>query len=320
VSCDPSPRDAGEPARVAATSPVVEFYDLLAEDYHLVYGDRWDDAVNRQGAALDHIIRDHRPHATDVLDCSCGIGTQAIGLALRGYRVRGSDISERSIIRARDEAARFGADIPFEVADFRDLDAVGDDFDVVMSCDNAIPHLLDDADVTRALRAMRSKLRPGGLLLIGMRDYDTALIDRPATSAAAADRRAAAPPLRPAPRLGRARQPALHRAILRSHGHRDRLDARATQHPLSRDHLGRARTRRTSSGVRGCVLACRHRHRLPPARDDRSARSLLTPAAPLPGTAHALSRRGKRSSARRPAGPLVSGETGSHRPPSPTGD
>lgn len=182
MSCDPPPRDAGEPAPAAATSSVVEFYDVLAEDYHLVYGDRWDDAVVQQGAALDHMIRDHRPHATDVLDCSCGIGTQAIGLALRGYRVRGSDISERSIIRARDEAARLGADIPFEVADFRDLDAVADDFDVVMSCDNAIPHLLDDADVARALRAMHSKLRPGGLLLIGIRDYDTALIDRPATA------------------------------------------------------------------------------------------------------------------------------------------
>jgi hypothetical protein len=32
---------------------VVDFYDGLAADYHLVYGDRWDDAVAGQGAALD---------------------------------------------------------------------------------------------------------------------------------------------------------------------------------------------------------------------------------------------------------------------------
>jgi glycine/sarcosine N-methyltransferase len=68
----------------AVTSSTVEFYDGLAPVYHLVYGDRWDEAVERQGAALQRIIRAERPAAADVLDCSCGIGTQAIGLARRG--------------------------------------------------------------------------------------------------------------------------------------------------------------------------------------------------------------------------------------------
>jgi len=166
-----------------STSPptsVVDFYDGLAADYHLVYGDRWDDAVARQGAALDLLIREARPNARDVLDCSCGIGTQAIGLALRGYRVQGTDVSERSIERARVEAERLGADVQFGVADFRDLGSVAGEYHVVISCDNAIPHLLDDAEVAKALRAMRAKLRPGGLLVISTRDYDRALTDRPA--------------------------------------------------------------------------------------------------------------------------------------------
>ena len=167
---------------VSAPSSVVDFYDGLAADYHLVYGDRWDDAVASQGAALDALIRGARPDARDVLDCSCGIGTQAIGLSLRGYRVHGTDISERSIKRARAEATRLGAELTFGVADFRQLDSVVGAFDVVISCDNAVPHLLDDADVAEALRAMRAKLRPGGLLVISIRDYDKALIDRPVTA------------------------------------------------------------------------------------------------------------------------------------------
>jgi glycine/sarcosine N-methyltransferase len=182
VSSDSSPRAFGDTARAVGVSSVLGFYDGLAEDYHLVYGDDWDEALARQGAALDALIRHIRPVATEVLDCSCGIGTQAIGLALRGYRVLGTDISERSIARARGEAARLGADARFGVADFRDLDAVADDFDVVLSCDNAIPHLLDDDEVGRALRAMHAKVRPGGLLVIGVRDYDTALIERPTTA------------------------------------------------------------------------------------------------------------------------------------------
>jgi glycine/sarcosine N-methyltransferase len=169
-------------SRAPGASSVSEFYDGLAADYHLVYGDRWDEAVAGQGAVLDRLIRTERPGATEVLDCSCGIGTQAIGLALHGYRVHGVDISERSVERARDEAARLGAAVSFGVADVRDLASVPGAFDVVISCDNALPHLLSDADVERALRAMHARLRPGGLLVISTRDYDAALVDRPATA------------------------------------------------------------------------------------------------------------------------------------------
>jgi glycine/sarcosine N-methyltransferase len=56
------------------------------------------------------------------------------------------------------------------------------DFDVVISCDNALPHLLSDADVERALQAALAKLRPGGLFVTSTRDHDAALVDRPATA------------------------------------------------------------------------------------------------------------------------------------------
>jgi len=158
---------------------VLGFYDAFASDYELAYGGRWDEAVRRQGAALDELIRASLPDAADVLDCACGIGTQAIGLALRGYRVHGTDLSEAEIGRARREAERLGADVSFGVADFRDLSRVEDDFDVVICCDNALPHLLDEADLPRAFAAMHAKLRPGGLLVVTMRDFDAALADRP---------------------------------------------------------------------------------------------------------------------------------------------
>jgi glycine/sarcosine N-methyltransferase len=59
---------------------VRDFYDGLASDYHLFYDD-WEAAVQRQGAALDRLIKGLHPSAVELLDCSCGIGTQAIGLA-----------------------------------------------------------------------------------------------------------------------------------------------------------------------------------------------------------------------------------------------
>ena len=109
-----------------------DFYDQFAADYHLVYQD-WEAAIERQADALDQLISNARPHAKAILDCSCGIGTQAIGLARRGYRVHGTDISERSLDRARKEAERLGATVSFGVCDFRDLSSVDGLFDVVIS-------------------------------------------------------------------------------------------------------------------------------------------------------------------------------------------
>jgi glycine/sarcosine N-methyltransferase len=158
---------------------IVGFYDEFSADYHLAYGGNWEAAVERQGQALDELIREELPEAQNVLDCSCGIGTQAIGIARLGYRVTGTDVSEREIERARREADRAGVEASFSVADFRDLSGVKGEFDVVISCDNAVPHLLDAADIPKALAQMRSKLRRGGLVVITMRDFDKALIERP---------------------------------------------------------------------------------------------------------------------------------------------
>jgi SAM-dependent methyltransferase len=163
------------------------FYDGFADTYELAYGGRWDEAVERQGAALDALIRATVPDARDVLDCACGIGTQALGLARRGYRVTGTDISEREVERARREAERLGVDARFAVADFRDLAVAGGPFDAVLCCDNALPHLLDPEDVVQALREMHARLRPGGLLVVTLRDFDRALAERPPLAPAALD-------------------------------------------------------------------------------------------------------------------------------------
>src|ERR687885_2233242 len=138
---------------------VVRFYDQLAENYHLIYSNWKEGGVPRQGEALDKLIRATiGPPPLGVLDCSCGIGTQAIGLALRGYQVRGSDLSSRAVERARKEARAFDVDVDFSVADMRDLETqIEGTYDVVLSCDNSLPHLQTDDDILLAARNMWSK-------------------------------------------------------------------------------------------------------------------------------------------------------------------
>jgi glycine/sarcosine N-methyltransferase len=66
------------------------------------------------------------------------------------------------------------------VADLRVLDIEGaGSFAAAVSLDNALPHLLDDTDRTSACGALRRVLRPGGVLLASIRDYDEILRTRP---------------------------------------------------------------------------------------------------------------------------------------------
>ena len=100
---------------------VLQFYQSLASDYHLIFAE-WQESVRWQGEMLDEIIRaslGRQP--ASLLDCTCGIGTQAIGLALRGYTVHATDLSRAAVERARREAASLGASLTFGVADLRTL-------------------------------------------------------------------------------------------------------------------------------------------------------------------------------------------------------
>ncbi|WP_327659192.1 MULTISPECIES: class I SAM-dependent methyltransferase [unclassified Streptomyces] len=157
---------------------VARFYDELADDYHLIYPD-WDASARRQGAALDAVIG---REGAAVLDCSCGIGTQAIGLAQHGHRVTGTDLSPRATARAAREAASRGLPLHTAAADMRQLPFTDGRFDVVVCADNALPHLLTAQDVRTALTEMRRVLRPGGLLLASTRPYEDLLREHPAST------------------------------------------------------------------------------------------------------------------------------------------
>lgn len=147
------------------------FYDGLAPRYHLIYPD-WDQSMRRQAGMLDAVIRDTWPGASTVLDVSCGIGTQALGLAGLGYRVTASDLSAGEVERARREGVARDRDVAFSVADMRRAFAHhGRAFDVVLSADNSVPHLLADADILAAFGPVHRCTRPGGGCLVTVRDY-----------------------------------------------------------------------------------------------------------------------------------------------------
>lgn len=148
-----------------------DFYDELAPLYHLIYPD-WNASIRQQGDSLSRLIEAEWPGHRKVLDVSCGIGTQTLALAGLGYAVTASDLSANEIERARHEARLRGLDIDFSVGDMRKAhEQHGTGFDIVMSCDNSMPHLQTDDDLLAAFRQMTACLRPGGGCVVSVRDY-----------------------------------------------------------------------------------------------------------------------------------------------------
>ena len=151
---------------------IAEFYDQLAPYYTYLYAD-WEASVKRQATALDGIVREFfGPTARRILDAACGISTQCLGLAELGYAVTASDISRVEVERARNLAQQRNLTIDFRVADMRALhDFAPESFDVVIACDNAVPHLLSDGDILQAFQQFYGCTTPQGGCIISVRDY-----------------------------------------------------------------------------------------------------------------------------------------------------
>jgi SAM-dependent methyltransferase len=148
------------------------FYDDLAPYYHLMYQD-WEGTVERQGLALAGLMKDLGIlPGDDVLDATCGIGTQTLGLLKQGYRVAASDLSAGAVERLKGDIARRGLNARVTVDDIRTLShVVPGSMAAIIACDNSIPHLLADAEILQAFQACIRCLRPGGAAILSVRDY-----------------------------------------------------------------------------------------------------------------------------------------------------
>jgi SAM-dependent methyltransferase len=161
------------------TERIHSFYDALADDYHLIFED-WERSTERQAKVLGALLESElSAHPLKILDCACGIGTQSIGLAALGHQVVASDLSRKAVNRAQREAQRRSLKISFHVSDMTSLREVPESgFDAVVAMDNALPHL-SAVQLRQAVRAMALKLRPGGIFIASIRDYDQIIRVKP---------------------------------------------------------------------------------------------------------------------------------------------
>lgn len=161
------------------SNDTTDFYDAIAEYYPFFYRD-WKTQLEREGLSLRAIFRNKG--VTRILDASCGAGTQAVSLAQLGFDVVAADPSAGMIKKAQEIAIEYGVldRMEFVRSDFLELmNCVNGPFDAVITKGNALPHLLLDDEIESALLTFYELLRPGGMLVIGMRDFGPFMEDRP---------------------------------------------------------------------------------------------------------------------------------------------
>ena len=156
------------------------FYDNLSTQYDKLFLD-WQTTTHEQAAILSKLIADIGfDKRARILDCACGIGTQAIGLAALGYSVTASDISDGELAEANKRAEKNGVNILFKHADFCSLsDVFSEKFDIVIAMDNALPHMLTIEALESAVRSITDQIKAGGIFVASIRDYDSLLSTKP---------------------------------------------------------------------------------------------------------------------------------------------
>lgn len=147
-------------------------YGQLAEVYEWLISDAKVTPA-KFAATFDDVIKLLPPEAR-VLDCSCGTGQLAVGLAGLGMRVAAADASAAMVRRTEDLAEEFGMALLTARASWDELPDHFDDasFDAVFCVGNSLHHANGSRGRSRALKSMTRLLRPGGRLVLTSRTWE----------------------------------------------------------------------------------------------------------------------------------------------------
>lgn len=142
-----------------------EFYSSISRHYHEIFP--------YNPAQLKFVERNCEGLAgKKILDIGCATGELAFQLAAAGAKVTGIDLNEDLLQRAESEKQH--PKLTFQKGDMLNLqeDFKGRQFDVVLCFGNTLVHLPSAGHVKEMLNGVRQVLKPGGLFLLQILNYD----------------------------------------------------------------------------------------------------------------------------------------------------
>jgi len=132
---------------------MADLYDVFVD---------WEGRLGREMPGILKRLRE--AGAKRVLDAGCGTGRHVAALLREGFDAHGADVSEEMLAQAR---AFTGAPERFHLWRMGDEPPdLGAPFDAFLCLGNAWPQVME---VDAALAAIRKLVRPGGLVLVGLK-------------------------------------------------------------------------------------------------------------------------------------------------------
>jgi len=152
-----------------------KFYNALAPDYDVMTD--FNNRFEREEAVFKNII--NRYSIQTALDAGAGTGFHSLLLAELGVRVTAVDISGEMLERLQHNAKRLRLSVDTVTTSFENIsDSISITFDSIFCLGNSIVHVLSDTALEKSFSNFHSLLKPGGVLIIQILNYDRIIKER----------------------------------------------------------------------------------------------------------------------------------------------
>jgi SAM-dependent methyltransferase len=162
-------------SRRGSVRKVAEFYDALAPDYDLMTG--YEKRFAREKPLFRSLVE--RFGIRTAIDAGCGSGFHSLLLAQLGVKVTAVDVSAEMLRRLRKHARELGIQIRALQCGFQEMrKSIRDRHDALFCLGNSLAHILRTDGLRATFRSFAGVLRPGGVVLLQLLNYDRILARR----------------------------------------------------------------------------------------------------------------------------------------------
>ncbi|PRX23125.1 methyltransferase family protein [Orenia metallireducens] len=99
-----------------------------------------------------------------ILELGCGLGTEAVFLAVRGMNVTAMDLSEEAINVGKNLANLYGTNVNFIQKDLLESDLFDEEFDIIT--DHGCYHHMTEAERETYVSKVTKYLKPNGMFIL----------------------------------------------------------------------------------------------------------------------------------------------------------
>lgn len=162
------------------------YYDTRAEFQIYPYVEDWGTVIDKFATVIEKIVSPfvNLDSQKIIYDCTCGIGTTAIGMAQRGHDVIASDMSEKMLHTTQE----FSQERRLNLRTFQHnlLNPLPEPMhgkcDVILSINNSqvfISNRETTEDLIRCFSEIKKALKPKGVFVVSLPPYEELLAEKP---------------------------------------------------------------------------------------------------------------------------------------------